>query len=722
MSGMRSHIVKGRFHAARVAVAGWLALVLAFAVPAEAQLFGGKGLFGRKDPPPRILTEKEIGVPSPISGRAEVTKGQESTFQIEAHSKAPGAAVEFLIRTFPSAGKIVSLVANPNERNKAIVTYYADPSSGAESDAFAFAVRYRNGRYSSSARFDLDLVDVNRQSEVMIPSEIDFGNTMVGEESIQEITVRNSGNVSFERMIYLAPPWRLVEPANNKITILGGASKTLKVGFKPEMEGETSYYFSLSRSKEGTCLLKGTGEDPFAIGTKTVELSLDPVSRERVGEIQLMNRSQRPILVGARGSTRLQKSLDKEYLIAPGTVTRVPVRLAKTDTAPFDGSVEFSLENGYAQSVEVMAPVVPGKLEVEIPNSITTEVLNFGKVEAGKSTERGIRLTNVGGVAVPIDFHLPAPFRLLNNPGTQLSPLSATNVTIGLYPTASQRGPVDVTMNVFSNEETLPIRLLGNVVKAQSGVPASESNEPSAAKRGFRLSTGIHPDPNVDDGSEEGLEAYVSSKTPIKVGVPAGGGDHSASAGEGFDPLEPGKSWYDELDEETVKQFTSPLGFVTRPLVNRDYDGTIRKPEDLSVVGRDSDSITLGWTAPAKPVNAKFDVEVRATVYVQENNSHDSIWLPYDKVKFKRIGRLVKAEVEGLQPMIEYEFRVLTVDGTGKSSFPSEAFVAQTDLPMDWTWIYAGLGICLLALLGWGVFRVFKDRRAEVYQAQYVDA
>src|SRR5690606_14258314 len=161
-------------------------------------------------------------------------------------------------------------------------------------------------------------------------------------------------------------------------------------------------------------------------------------------------------------STRLQSSLLDGYLLAPGQPTRVTVKLGATDTAPFDGTVEFFLKNGYAKSVRAIAPVVPSRLEVAVADSLSTEIINFGKVEAGRYVERGITVTNRGGVGVPLEFHVPEPFRLLTNPGPQLGPLSSVNLSIGLFPIASRRGPVDVTMGVSGNDQTLSIRLLGN--------------------------------------------------------------------------------------------------------------------------------------------------------------------------------------------------------------------------------------------------------------------
>ena len=166
-----------------------IGFLLFFSLPAAAQLFNGGGLFNKKTEAPRAQSEDEIGVPVPVTGRVEALKGHEVQFEIRAESKTPGATVEFLIRAFPSAGKIVSMVSKPNERNKAIVTYYADPSSSATADAFAFAARYRGGRYSAEMRYDIDLVDLN--TEIQAPSEIDFGEVLVGGEAVLDITIRN---------------------------------------------------------------------------------------------------------------------------------------------------------------------------------------------------------------------------------------------------------------------------------------------------------------------------------------------------------------------------------------------------------------------------------------------------------------------------------------------------------------------------------------------------
>lgn len=685
-----------------------LGILAASASPVRAQLFDGGGLFNRKTEAPRAQTEDEIGVPVPVTGRVEALKGHEVQFEIRAESKTPGATVEFLIRAFPSAGKIVSLVSKPHDRNKAIVVYWADPNSGATRDAFSFAVRYRGGRYSSEMRYDIDLVDL--KAEIQVPATVDFGEVAVGGEAAVNVTVRNLGNGPMERQIFLAPPWHLLDPADGKLNLGPRGARVLKIAFRPEAPGETSYFLSFSRHKTGTAKLVGVGSDPFRIATETVELALDERSGERRGEIELVNEGNKAVAVEARASTRLQSSLLEGYLLAPGKSTKVPVHLGATDTAPFDGSVEFSLTNGYAKSARVIAAVVPARLEVSVPNSLSAELLNFGRVEAGHSEERAITVTNRGGVGVPLEFHVPEPFRLLTNPGPQLAPLAAVDLSIALMPTASRRGVVDVTMNVMGDGRTIPIRLLGNVV-APAGGSAPASTAPNLPPKGFRLGaaapSAATPEPSAAAPSSEAAGSAPASSLPTPLGPVT-------------DPVASG-DWQDGLSVGERDEHRSVHGIVSRPIVSRKVDPALRRPEDLTVLKSGSHFLEIGWTAPKETEHARFDIEMRGLLVNAETGAPESVWAPYPGVEIERIDRLAKARISKLNPASRYDIRVVLTTEDGRSSRPSEPILATTDLPMDWTYIYAVLGLLFLAALGFAIRRIILDRRPEVYQSQYVD-
>jgi len=703
-----------------VALSALLAVLL-LPDTAESQIFGRDGLFKREPQAPRAPTRDEIGVPVPVAGKAQVPKGQEVQFEIRAETNTPGAAVEFLIRKFPSAGKIISLTSNPSARNRAIVTYYADPESGAESDVFAFAARYRGGRYSAEMRYDIDLVGgtggSGGGSDIVATSEVDFGEVMVGSEKVVEISVRNLGSEPFSSQVFLQPPWHLVEPRSGQISLHPRQGTSVKVAFRPQMIGETSYYLSFSRSSQGTSKLSGSGADPFSVADEAVELVIDESDHRRTGEIELVNHGDRPLKVNTRASSRLEGTLEEAYLVPPDASLPVRVALEATDVSPLDGMVQFSLDNGYTKTVRVFAPVVPPRLELAVVNGISNEIVNYGQIEAGRSTQRSITVTNRGGVAVPLEFHVPEPFRLVTDPGPQLMPLSSINLALELAPPASQRGPVDVTMNVYGSDQTLPLRLLANVVKPSGAAASQVPTEPRnfGTLKGLRLGGGGSAAPSPAAAAGEAATATdgaPAAASEPELGAPRPSGiaveDRPGSrrgVGRGSAPSE---------DQD----FFEPMD-----LFDRELNPDLRSPEDLTVLAATSGSVTLAWTAPSNSELENFVVESPAIgVFPEDGALPQRIWVPRNVAKSERIGRLVKARIRNLTPSSAHEFRVVTVDQEGRASPPSETIVANTTLPMDWTYVYLALALAALGAFGWAVRKILRDRQGEVYQPQNLDA
>jgi len=328
--------------------------------------------------------------------------------------------------------------------------------------------------------------------------------------------------------------------------------------------------------------------------------------------------------------------------------------------------VQFSLANGYSKSVRVFAPVVPGRIQVAVPNAISSEVINFGKVEAGRSTERGITVTNRGGIAVPLEFHIPEPFRLLTNPGPQLGSLSEVAISIGLFPAPSARGPVDVTMHVLANEQTVPVRLLANVVPPAGAAPRSGA-QPGAnlPLAGVRLGSSTPAVPAAsNDGVPEGpagLAADPESSSqrmapvdpPLSSAIGGAGANNSDGAAPG--PSDAGRH---------------SSGDGNQSVAGRVVDPDLRRPEDLSVFEVRSDSIMIGWTSPKDERGRSFEVEGRSVPVGSASGESRSVWVPYPAVKLERIDRLVKAKIEPLNPASQYEFRVV-LDGGRRQKFAS---------------------------------------------------
>ncbi len=697
---------RGRRFACICMGAVW-AILFALATPASAQLFGGDGLFNRKEKNRGKLsgTPKDPGIPVPVTGTASVVKGSESAFYIKAGTKTPGQIVEFLIRDFPLAGKIVSVVSDPADRSRAVVTYFAEPGSSANQDAFSFAVRYRGGRYSPSIRYDIDLADT-KLSEIEVTEKMDFGKVMIGEEAVREIEVRNNGGAPFARQLMVASPWHIVEPANGKVVLSPRGSKRIKVAFRPTLVGEVNFLLGLSRSKKGLCKLNGEASLPFSILTEEIELTLDPKTRRRKGEVIFQNHGKKPILLAVRGSTRLAKSLGSEVILGAGKETKKEIFLTETDVAGFSGAAEFALENGFSNTVRVSAAAVPGEIRLEVPGALSSEVINFGQVQAGRTTERGFLVKNIGGEAVPLDYEVGNPFRLIASPLKELAPLSAVQVTIEFSPLPGDEGSADVSMKVMTNDQVVPMRLLGNVTKG-------------ASSAGFSLSSGkskTQPDP--ESSASASVAQNGGGMSPIRIREPVAG----AKSGVPINEKVLVAPWLDsELSPEDLEAMRSPQGIPARSLLNRPFNSDVRGAEDLEVVVAGVRDLTLGFTAPPESEFHKFELETIGTVIPNESDQLPvNVWIPVENVDFERIGRLVKAKVQVPLPSTEYQFRVITTNELGKVAFPSEGILATTGLPMDWTWIYVTLGAILLIAMGITLRKIIVDRRPEVYQSQHV--
>ncbi len=702
-------------------------LVIAFfcaqAPPVEAQLFGGKGIFGNKKQKAPI--PKDPGVPIPVSGKVSTLKGQEIDFEIEAHSKTRSASVEFLVRDFPIAGKIVSIVSHPSNRNKAIVTYWADPSSAATTDAFSFAVRYRGGRYSSAVRYDIDLGGGTASGgKIEVTGAAEFGKVPIGGEVIKEIFVKNRGATQFNRQIMLYSPWHVIEPARGKLSLGSGLSQKIKIAFRPTLMGKANYNMAISQGKTGMCVLTGESIDPFSFSVEEAELILDPKTRRRSATVGIVNHGEKSIHLHVLASTRLQKSAGKSITLLPGDKNKLSVSLSENDVIPFEGAVELSLDNGYGKTVNFFAKAVPGEIRVEIPNSITSEIINFGRVPAGQAAERKLTLKNIGGEAVTLDFELASPFRLVRRPVDRLVPQAELAVTVGLFPARDMKGAADTYFKIFANGKAVSVRLMGNIVEPQKGVPADNAGAGAMPKKQLPASTTVNrvsvPTPLIPSS----LGTPKKDQTPDAIPEPRPGAlrlDDSKPGTILGVKKENDASEYIPLAERNLsaieaETLRTPLGFVTGTYVKRNFSESVKSAEDLEVVEDQGgpDRTTLGWTSPKNGDDYSYEVEVRAMMSIKGYSNPESVWVPQSGVTYERIGRLVKAKINQLEPGKAYEFRVVTLDKDGRAAHPTEAVIARTSEPTDWTWL---IGLATLLLVGIALMAVKIIRRRSIKPA-----
>ncbi|MDF1816338.1 MAG: hypothetical protein P1V20_29330 [Verrucomicrobiales bacterium] len=701
---------------------GILPLVFGFVVigtpKVEAQLFEGKlpRIFNREreDTGPTPITRdtpdivfiRDYGTPTPYSTKIQTVKGHQVSFYIYAKTKTPGMRVEFLVRQFPSAGKLISIISNQENRSSAEVTYIADPNSGATMDAFTFAARYPGGKYSSVARCSIEIKDAQALIEVTPTAE--FGKLLVGEKQEREIKITNRGNAPYSTTLNLPPPWKVVSPGKGKLQLSPGSQENVVLEYKPTFGGPSNYDLILNRGEKGTCKLAGEAVVPFYITGEEWELKVNPETGRREGDVIVKSNHTRPFEVFLRSSERLKVKTSEFTVLLPEKENRIHCYLEEDDVMAFDGGLEIKMKQGFKEVTSVFANTVPANLVVDVPGQLGHEVINFGKVTAGRSAERGILLKNKGGELMPLDVSVSEPFRVLTNTDRQLVPMESLPISIGFYPHKSDRGAADQMLTLRTHRQEVKIRLVGNSLRPP-GAPRDRSS----------LVAAVTPPPKPADTPDP--DPSSATVTP-QIGNSAKSPGVSSPDRLKPDPAPPsidfplGNTNSNNLDDVSV----SPLGIVTRGIVARELAPGLKSAEDFELLNAKARLLQFGWTAPKGSEIDEFELEMRGQRINPVTSALESVWAPYPGVEYERIGRLVKATVPNLDPFAYYEFRVFTIDQNGRCSPPSLAFGARTTRTMDWTYIYAGLGVILLGFLVWAIRKIFLDRRGEVYRSEFV--
>ena len=694
--------------------------------PVQAQFFdGGLNPFRDRDDRPRppgatpdITFVRNQGIPKPRSVAISTLKGYEVSFYISAETDPPGKTVEFIIRDFPSAGRIVSQISDRKNRSTAKVTYYADPNSAATMDSFTFAARYPGGKISQLARCEIKIQDV--KADIEVTREVDFGELMVGEKAEREIIIRNRGIGTFTTRLNLFSPWKVISPSDGNLTVGPGREVIVRIGFEPTFAGPANYHLPLSRSEKGTCKLSGVANKPFELASEDWELEFNPETKRREVDVVILNKNERPIEAYLRTSSRLKMDSSEYTVLLPGKENRIRVYLEPDDVMSFDGGLQIKLREGYSETAKVFSATLPARMEIEVPDQIGHDVINFGKVTAGRSTERGILVRNMGGELMQLDAHVPEPFRILTKTDRQLIPLESFALSVGFYPHKEDRGAADQTMTLVANQQEVRIRLVGNALRPPNAprepiVPVPQTPTPADAPVTYtpgpvQADTPPQPPAGPDTVGNSGSNMVKlgirRSPDRIRDSIPP---EDSIGALSRRDPIRDGKTPFS----------MSPIGILTRELVTRERAPGLDCPEDFELLRATAKTLEFGFTAPRNSELETFVTEVRGQRINPITSMPESVWAPYPDVTYSRVGRLVKARVGNLNPYSIYEFRVFTVDANGRSSPPSSAFGARTTRTMDWTYIYLGTGILFLGWLVWAIRKIVIARRGEVYQTQY---
>jgi hypothetical protein len=617
-----------------------------------------------------------------MDGTISAVKGQAVTIELVADAKTRASVVEFLIRDFPLNGQLGAMISKEADRTRATITYTAFPDTAATTDSFTYAVRYPGGQWSRKGKVDIKLEA--SEPKIHATTEVDFGKVMIGQSEVREVFISNSGNASYRNQIQLTPPWSLVEPENGLLNLPIGGQRVLKVRFTPEIEGPATHHLTFFRNQGATTQMKAAGYVPFAVETPEVALRWEEKSRTRIGSIAIRGVAPKVVAASVHADERLRLGAGGALFLKPDEPSSLQVYLPAEDVQPYEGTLEVSV-GSFKVPVTVSAGIAPAYLVVE--NIAGGErLIDLGQIKPGGVAQSSFQLRNAGGAPAKVTFSTNAPFSILAAGGrATLTPLEA---------------------------EAFPVRVTAppNTIGAYEGAVRIEADTGQSIQIGLRaFFLPAETIPNAMGAPGSIAPVFSPSGTP-----PPGPTGAVPPSDRPPDPGQPARAPTPQETQRAIDEMDklrSPLGFVTLPTVERKINASVPavSGESLFLVEDGRNHLSIGWTPPSVDADT-YELEMRVMRMSGENGPLESVWVPYHDVTFeKRAPGQFNADIRGLGPNRNYEFRLFTIGQGGAVSTPLP-FVAKTRMPMDWTWIYVGLGALVLGGLGWLAWRVYLAR------------
>lgn len=629
-----------------------------------------------------FLFGQETEKPAPKDGTITAVKGQPITIELTSDARTRASVVEFLIRDFPLSGDLGALISRGEDRTKASITYTALQDTAATADSFTYAVRYPGGLWSTKGKVTIKLVA--SEPAIGATAEVDFGRVMLGQSETRDIFLSNSGNATYRNQIRLAPPFSLQDPENGLLDLAIGGQKVVKVRFTPVAEGPANLNLVFFRNDGGSTVLRGAGYAPFSLAGNEITLRWEEKSRTRLGAIGITGIAPKLLAASAQSADpRLRTNgADGALILKPGETTDLQVYLPSDDVRPFEGSIEIAVGD-YKLPVTVKAAVAPAYLVVENAGKDAGDrVIDFGSIKPGGVAQGSFQLRNAGGTVCKVNFNTGAPFSILAAGGrATLDPGETEAFAIRAAAPDHSPGPYEGALKIESDSgQIIPVTLRALFLTGENVASAMSANPSSFA-------------PSLAVGANA-----ASADPAAATGAPPAGAANAA----------PRRSTPEEEQRaiEEMEKLRSPLGFITLPTVERRIDPNVPPVagESMKLIEDGTGHLTVGWQPPVGSTG-DFEIEMRMMRQKDQNSPLESVWVPHHDVKFlpDDSGQMA-ADIRGLAPDRTYEFRLFTLGPGGGVSQPLP-FVAKTQIPLDWTWIYISFALLVLGGLGFFVWR-----------------
>ncbi len=325
--------------------------------------------------------------PPPLaqSQAISIYRGRSIEIPLRAIGRAPGQ-LKFLIRTKPRHGRLGPI--RVTSWKTASVTYTHDDSAGTPSDVFSFAVQAVDTPVSAPGMVRISISE--QPPALSVVHALDFGKTLIGETSEEEITIRNSGGGLLAGRVSVPAPWKILGDPDYSLT--RREEKKIRLLFAPKEEREYFEKLAFSHDARSSVNLSGIATSPFAfLPPRGVDLASPDGGPVRSGGLVIRNLTSRDRTVEIMPPP--ETSAPEQAEVPAGGEATIPLQTRTGFLGAIDGAMDIESE-GFQIRIPVRAFALQPVLAAEPPAGI-----DFGEIEPRLRHAKTLGIRNDGGVA-----------------------------------------------------------------------------------------------------------------------------------------------------------------------------------------------------------------------------------------------------------------------------------------------------------------------------------
>ncbi|MFN0128374.1 MAG: hypothetical protein ACKV19_17005 [Verrucomicrobiales bacterium] len=628
------------------AAAAWLFLSAAGFVHADIQQGGQTGKNENKEKDARQeAIRRAAQIPTPKDMDVTVLRGVPLRITLSATASLRQPVI-FRLGERPSHGALSDPRPSSEGPTQAVVTYTAGPGT-ANADSFTFRVKHRDTPTSGSATVRLRIVDP--VPDLIAPTELDFGNVIVGESAVRPLVLENKGTAAFSAALALEPPWRLMQESPT-VWIDAGAKAEIRLAFAPLSPGDSKTPLAYPGVETPATRLIGRALAPVRLQPSLVQLAWDTKARSRRASVTLENRLQTPVEYTLASSPRLQFSAERGTLPGQGTA-EVTVELLLPDAEDFQSLLSVIVQ-GVREEVPVTGPPAPALLTLRETEG--WQRADSKLVLNPDASEGAVVVANEGGESASLIVTLPEGWTSpgLRNVAT-LGPRESRRLLI--IPPTPRTASVTGRLGLRLAEDRLDLKLEAPAAEA----PATAANS-------------IGPD------------ALLTAAPTLMT--EAGRRDLTAQ-------------------ERQLQFMIDTLGIFPH---DTRFDRSLPELQAVTVGKMHPDQVPLSLKSPG----ADYTIVVFRDIYRPPPGGIRPTrhWLPIDGLKWKSTGESVATTLDGLAPggRLLLRFAVRTADG--RIGPPSNPVAITTPAPKPRRWHWWVGAVALAGVVWWWRRRRLAER------------